>query len=172
MCTNLCIAYTGPFAHLEVCPHCNTSWYDKRILEATQEKTKKPKQQFHTIPIGPQIQAFWRDSASALNMQHCHTKTQKLLNELNIEDKLNKYEDFFAGKEYIHTVKEGKVKEGDTVPMFSMDGTQLYEKKMSDCWIYIWVIFDLSSDQRYKKQHVLPSCVNWAECYNIIKHSY
>jgi hypothetical protein len=37
-----------------------------------------------------------------------------------------------------------------------MDGTQLYAHKASDCWIYIWVIMDLSPDEHYKKRHVLP----------------
>jgi hypothetical protein len=40
--------------------------------------------------------------------------------------------------------------------MLSLDGAQLYEHKASDCWIYIWVIFDHAPDTRYKKKHVLP----------------
>ena len=40
--------------------------------------------------------------------------------------------------------------------MLSIDGAQLYAHKMSDCWIYLWVIMDLSPDDRYKKRHVLP----------------
>lgn len=43
------------------------------------------------------------------------------------------------------------------VLMLSMDGAQLYEHKASDCWIYIWIIFDLSPELRYKKKYVLPS---------------
>jgi len=38
--------------------------------------------------------------------------------------------------------------------MFSVDGAQLYAKKASACWIYIWVLFNLSPDRRYKKKHV------------------
>ena len=38
--------------------------------------------------------------------------------------------------------------------MFSIDGAQLYAKKASACWIYIWVLFNLSPDRRYKKKHV------------------
>jgi Transposase family tnp2 len=40
--------------------------------------------------------------------------------------------------------------------MLSLDGAQLYEHKASDCWIYIWVIFNHAPDARYKKKHVLP----------------
>ncbi|KAF7321196.1 hypothetical protein HMN09_00208100 [Mycena chlorophos] len=42
------------------------------------------------------------------------------------------------------------------VLMFSMDGAQLYRNKVSECWMYIWIIFDRSPDQRYKKRYVLP----------------
>jgi hypothetical protein len=38
--------------------------------------------------------------------------------------------------------------------MFSIDGAQLYAKKASTCWIYIWVLLNLSPDRRYKKQHI------------------
>jgi len=37
-----------------------------------------------------------------------------------------------------------------------MDGAQLYKNKSSDCWIYIWVLFDLGPEFRYKKPYVLP----------------
>ena len=40
--------------------------------------------------------------------------------------------------------------------MMSLDGAQLYQSKQSDCWIYIWVLLDLSPDLRYKKRHVFP----------------
>lgn len=40
--------------------------------------------------------------------------------------------------------------------MLSIDGAQLFEHKASDVWIYIWVIFDLAPDIRYKKKYVLP----------------
>ena len=40
--------------------------------------------------------------------------------------------------------------------MFSADRAQLYRNKKSDCWMYIWVVFDLAPGDRYKKQYVLP----------------
>jgi len=40
--------------------------------------------------------------------------------------------------------------------MLSLNGAQLYEHKASDCWIYIWVIFDHAPHLQYKKKHVLP----------------
>ena len=40
--------------------------------------------------------------------------------------------------------------------MISLDGTQLYESKESDCWIYIWVVMNHSPEKHYKKHYVLP----------------
>ena len=40
--------------------------------------------------------------------------------------------------------------------MFSIDGAQLYTLKVSDCWIYIWIVLERAPDQRYKKKYVLP----------------
>ena len=58
--------------------------------------------------------------------------------------------------DYIKAVSEEKIKSGDTILLFSLDGAQLYEHKQSDFWIYIWVILNLSPDKQYKKKHVLP----------------
>ncbi|KIO11941.1 hypothetical protein M404DRAFT_48044, partial [Pisolithus tinctorius Marx 270] len=46
--------------------------------------------------------------------------------------------------------------ENDIVLSVLLDGAQLYESKQSDCWLYIWIILNLSPDKRYKKTHVLP----------------
>ncbi|ETW85803.1 hypothetical protein HETIRDRAFT_311270, partial [Heterobasidion irregulare TC 32-1] len=40
MCTNTCIAYTGPYADLDKCPLCYESRYDEVHLALT--GTKKP----------------------------------------------------------------------------------------------------------------------------------
>lgn len=69
---------------------------------------------------------------------------------------IDEYQDIFHGEAYLNAVKEGKIKEDDMVLMMSIDGAQLYQSKHSDCWIYIWVILDLSPDLRYKKRHIIP----------------
>ena len=59
MCINSCLAYTGPFSTLKPCPTCGKSQYDQITLESSEGKVKKPQQEFHTIPIGLQLQALW-----------------------------------------------------------------------------------------------------------------
>jgi len=58
MCVNSCLAYTGPFSELSTCPYCNEPRYEAPPSESHRRKNVHiPRQQFHTIPIGPQIQA-------------------------------------------------------------------------------------------------------------------
>ena len=41
--------------------------------------------------------------------------------------------------------------------LFSLDGAQLYRDKLSDCWFFIWILFNLAPDLRYKKTYILPA---------------
>ncbi|KAG2343824.1 hypothetical protein BDR05DRAFT_999731 [Suillus weaverae] len=41
----------------------------------------------------------------------------------------------------------------------AVQSAQLYRSKISDCWIYIWVILDHHPSHHYKKQYVLPGAV-------------
>ncbi|KAF9441077.1 hypothetical protein P691DRAFT_792364 [Macrolepiota fuliginosa MF-IS2] len=123
MCPNSHVAYTGPFSGLDKCPTCSQSHY---LLESG-----KSRQQFHMIPLGPQLQAL------------CPTC------ELPV------YEDIYYGYAYLKAVQEGSIASNDMVVMLSIDGAQLYESKQSDCWIYIWIILNLSPKIRYCQDHVL-----------------
>jgi hypothetical protein len=155
MCINSCLAYTGPFADLETCPKCGESRYDQVKLAASGGKIRASRQDFLTIPLGPQLQALWRDPESAERMRYRDKRTQDALDELQRNGVLESYDDFFQGKDYLNAVSEGKIGSGDMVLMLSIDGAQLYRNKSSDCWIYIWVVFDHAPDLRYKKKYVL-----------------
>jgi hypothetical protein len=48
MCINTCIAYTGPFSDLEMCPYCNTPCYDPVVLEKSGGQKKTAQREFHT----------------------------------------------------------------------------------------------------------------------------
>jgi hypothetical protein len=154
MCINTCIAFTGPWSTVDKCPKCQTMRYDP--LKSTAEK-KVPRQRFYTIPLGPQLQALWRTPEGAEQMRYRQRRTNELLAELNEEEGvLGAYDDILCGSDYLSAVQEGVINEDDMVLMFSIDGAQLYEKKASDCWIYIWILVDHSPDRRYKKRHILP----------------
>lgn len=151
MCIKSCIGFTGPYKDLESCPHCGKHRY-------TKVSGSIPRKQFNMIPIGPQLQALWRSADSAKEMLYRQNYTERILDELARTEGIHTspFRDFFDGTNYLYAVLDGKIKPGDMVLIFSMDGAQLYWMKMSDCWIYIWIILDLSPNACYKKKCVLP----------------
>ncbi|KAJ3566895.1 hypothetical protein NP233_g6715 [Leucocoprinus birnbaumii] len=156
MCPNKsCVAFTGPFKDLDECPICGASRWDQVKLD--KKKKKVAAKTFCTIPIGSQIQAAFSSPESAEAMKYRSERTRQIV-ESAIGERLEIpiFEDFVDGSEYLSAYQRGDVKDDDVMLMLSLDGAQLYEHKMSDCWIYIWVILELSPDRRYKKHHVLP----------------
>jgi len=148
MCINSCIAYTGLFKDLQTCPECGKHRFDPF--------TKKAHQKLHTIPLGPQLQAIQQGAKNSLEANYHLAVMEKIMKDLDLHDgKIPLIKDFFFGQAYIDKVDEGFIKEHDMVLMFSMDGAQLYASKASDCWIYIWIIFDYIPGTHYRKKHVL-----------------
>ena len=158
MCPNTCLAFTGPFSDLEVCPLCQASWWNQEKLQGTSGCIKVPAQQFTTIPVGPQLQARNRSPASATSMRYLWEKVQELLRDIVATRSPNipLVDDVAMGWDLLGAVLDGHIKERDIVLMVSMDGAQLYESKESDCWMYIFIIANLSPDTRYRKLNVLP----------------
>ena len=166
MCPKGCIAYTGPFASLENCPECTTSRYktDDELSDFARKKKarneKIPRQQFYTIPLGPQIQALWRTPQSAFCMRYHNQRTAEILALAKKNHGIVPvYEDVFDGKEYLDAYLAGQVRDDDTLLMFSWDGAQLYRDKESDCFFGIWIVLNLSPELRYKMKHILPALI-------------
>jgi len=118
-----------------------------------------PSRQFHTIPLGPQLQALWRTRDSANNIRYRRRRTAEIFEEICSTHTVETYDDFFTGFVYIEAVREGTITDNDMLLMLSLDGAQLYQSKQSDCWVYIWVILDHSPDVRYKRKQILISAV-------------
>ena len=126
MCINSCAAYTGPLSSFETCPKCGETRYDAAQRAASGGKKLIPRQVFHTMPIGPQLQALWRNPDTAISMRYRDIRTQQILEELEHSDgELHTYSDFLHRSDYLEAVAEGRIKSGDVVLMFSMDGAQL-----------------------------------------------
>ena len=77
MCPKTCIAYTGPYSSLNQCPECETPRHNPERLAASSGRNKIPQRQFYTIPLGPQIQALWRNPEGAKAMRHHVIETAK-----------------------------------------------------------------------------------------------
>jgi hypothetical protein len=166
MCPKGCIAYTGPFVNMDNCPDCNTSRYktDEELSASGRIKKKKnakvPRQQFYTIPLGPQLQALWRTPQSAFFMRYRNRRTQQILALAKGNSGIVPvYEDIFDGKEYLDSYLAGQIRDDDTVVMFSWDGAQLYRDKESSCFFGIWIVLNLSPEIRYKKKYILPALI-------------
>ena len=161
MCIKSCIAYTGPFLDLQECPMCSELRYDQFMLQASSGRVKIPCQEFHTIPIGPQLQALYRSPESASHAHYLHKERSRILARLELDDDdngesigLDEYSDILHGTDIITAFQDGRIEESDIVLIFSIDGAQLYAKKASACWIYIWVLVNLSPTKCYKKNCV------------------
>lgn len=153
MCVNSCVAFTGPFKDLDKCPTCDEGRYQEN------KKTGKPqpRQQFYTIPLGPQLQAMWRTPEGADRMRYRNRKTDEIIQKIIDEGKISCFEDVLHGSEYLEAHRSDKIGPDDILVMFAIDDAQLYRDKESDCWFAIWVILNISPDQRYKKKYVLPA---------------
>ncbi|KIK17012.1 hypothetical protein PISMIDRAFT_112278, partial [Pisolithus microcarpus 441] len=156
MCPNSCAAFTGPYSNLEQCPLCETSRWNQELLQSTNGRSRMPAKKFTTIPLGPQLQALYRDPDQACQMRYLHERTQQIIAEIRRTGSISVVDDIAAGWDYLGAVLDGDIKKDDIVLMVSLDGAQLYESKQSDCWIYIWIILNLAPDKRYKKVHVCP----------------
>ena len=145
----------GPFADLETCPVCSESRYDMTRSQSNCGRERIPWQEFHTILVGPQIQDLYRNSDSASHAHYLREERARMLTELEHQPYLDEYTDVLHGADMIEAFQDGRIGEDDIVLMFSIDGAQLYAQKLSACWIYIWVLLNLSPTVRYKKKHVL-----------------
>ncbi|KAI0364293.1 hypothetical protein BV20DRAFT_910829, partial [Pilatotrama ljubarskyi] len=111
---------------------------------------------FDTLPFGPQAQTLYLSRQNATYMKRRKQLTAELITRLQLGIAMEDIEDFYCSSDYLDAVDSGLISDDDFTLMFSVDGAQLYESKQSDCWVYIWVVFELGPDKRYKKCNVFP----------------
>ncbi|KIK81446.1 hypothetical protein PAXRUDRAFT_62071, partial [Paxillus rubicundulus Ve08.2h10] len=156
MCQDSCMAFTGPFEDSDDCPMCGISRWDVVKLQESNGQCKVPVRKFLTILLGPQLQARYRDAQSAQDMNWLHDKADEIIEEIRRTGRIGVVEDIVMGWDFLGAKLDGDIKPGDIILLASMDGAQLYEDKESDCWMYIWILVNLSPDKRYRKLNVLP----------------
>ena len=150
MCQDTCVGFTGPFTDCERCPICGTDRY--------RPDTREPRRQFITIPLGPVIQALYASPDTAEKMHYREQTTADILRYAETHGgNLEEYNDTTCGRNYLDAVRTGKINRDDVLVQFSLDGAQLYRDKESDCWIFVYIIHNLSPEVRYKKKLVIPA---------------
>jgi len=93
ICINSCVVFTGPFLELESCPVCAEPWYDQFQIQTSDGKDRAPHHEFHTIPIGPQIQALYCALESAKYAHYLHEERSRVLSEIHSKGCLAEYSD-------------------------------------------------------------------------------
>jgi hypothetical protein len=139
MCIDTCTAFTGPFTLLDACPKCLRPRYHPGM--------RKPHRQFLTIPIGPVLQALYRSEETAEQMHYLERITEQILKDIeNNGGTVKEYNDTACGIHNLNAWHMGLIKKGNVLLQLSLDGAQLYRDKESDCWIFIYIIHNLSPD--------------------------
>ena len=154
MCINTCVAYTGPFLDLEACPICSEPWYDQFCFDSSDGRDRIPRQEFHTILIGLQLQVLYREPKSAMHAHYMRMEQLHIIADIDHKGFLDKYSDVIHDSSLIEAFQDGCIREDDIALLFSINGAQLYAKKASACWIYISVLLNLSPARCYKKRHI------------------
>ncbi|EJD36916.1 hypothetical protein AURDEDRAFT_173986 [Auricularia subglabra TFB-10046 SS5] len=148
LCIDSCVAFTGPYADLLHCPKCGKP----RYLPGG----KKPQQRMSTFPIGPQIQAMHRHAHTAQLLDYWDQRTSALLSHLYGGNRIDLIDDTLCGSDILREMINGKLGPDDTALIVSLDGLQLYRNKQSGCWIWAFILVNLTPGSRYKKKYVLP----------------
>jgi hypothetical protein len=120
MCFNSCLAFTGPFSHLQACPVCGEPRYDP--IQLNLKRKNIPRKEQCTILLGPQIQALRRSETSAHEAKYRDEKTQeifKALDELTSDDNFV-YDDILCGSQYLNLANELQLTDDDTVVCLSI----------------------------------------------------
>lgn len=154
MCPGSCIAYTGPYNELSVCPRCSTTRYFP--------DTDKPRKRFTTIPIGPVIQAFYGSRDVADHMHYLERRLAANADQLRQPGSggnLDIYDDTACGKELIDAWTKGTFLKSDIALQLSIDGAQLRPDQPSEAWVFIWIFHNLPPQLRYKKRFVIPASI-------------
>jgi hypothetical protein len=125
MCINSCVTYTGPFSNLEACPICSEPQYDIFRLESSNGGDRVPRQEFHTIPIGPQLQALYREPESAKHTHYMHTEGSRVLAEIDHKGFLDEYSDVLHGNDLIEAFQNERIGEDDITILFHCGQTTI-----------------------------------------------
>ena len=78
-----------------------------------------------------------------MHTHYLHAERSCVLSEIQSKGCLDEYLDVLHSTNLVDVFEDGCIEGDDIVLMFLIDGAQLYVRKASACWIYIWVLFNL-----------------------------
>jgi hypothetical protein len=94
-------------------------------------------------------------------MHHHICHTEEILSHKTDDSQVNikTYNDVYVGSDYLKAVNSGHISPNDMTFLLLINRVQLYQNKACDCWIFIWVVFDLPPEFHYKKKYVLIATI-------------
>ena len=89
-------------------------------------------------------------------MKYAEEKLQEIVDQCEENGTMQDFQDWCHGTDFVKAFQDGHLKKGDPILMFLINGMQLFHNKLSDCWMNIWIIFNLDPKTgHYKKVSVL-----------------
>ena len=117
----------------------------------------KPRRQFTTIPISPVLQAFYTSPQIAAEMHYLEKRLTEISEHLRTHDgQMEYYDDTACSHDLLQAWASGQFTKDDIGLQLSIDGAQLYRDKLSDCWMFIWIVHNFRPGLRYTKSFVIP----------------
>ncbi|KIK75747.1 hypothetical protein PAXRUDRAFT_18733 [Paxillus rubicundulus Ve08.2h10] len=110
----------------------------------------------HSIGTYLALEHSSQDAYERVRHSHAICWNTIVLEHLRETGEIPVVDDVVMGWDFLGAVLDGDIKPDDIVVMVSLNGAQLYQSKESDCWIYVWVLLNMSPDKRYKKINVIP----------------
>ncbi|KAJ8519136.1 hypothetical protein ONZ45_g3888 [Pleurotus djamor] len=176
VCPNNCIAYTGQFEHLTVCPG------KRRVKDTSQKKVRTldipcrlpkirsasgtvPQAQMLVVPVLAKIRAMFANETFSGHLRY-RDRLMRQTMALLAKGAEIRYQDFGNGRVQEELRKRGFTFSGspnnddfELAFAFTSDGVQLTMKKESDTWVLMIIILDLPPSLRYRMENTIVVCV-------------
>jgi hypothetical protein len=150
-CVKSCMAFTGPYSHLDDCLKCG-----EPRREAGQRRSYMV-----TFPLGPQIQALHRSERTSELLDYWPRLAESVLQKMHLGESLDDLvrSDIALGNDMLSMLRFGKLGPDDTIVLLTLDAAQLQGNKESSSYMWVYILLNFAPDGRYKMKRVLPAGV-------------
>ncbi|KAF8752888.1 Transposase family tnp2 [Rhizoctonia solani] len=137
-CINSCIAYTGVYQRLELCPWCGEARYTAHRKNPVR---RVPRRTFHYLPLIPRLINLFRSPPMAELLQYRSRRRPKP----------NTLSDIFDGRYYLQLLQDNT----DMALGLSTDGVGPFKTRKQQCWPLIIINYNLPPSIRTRLENIL-----------------
>jgi hypothetical protein len=157
MCRKSCIAYTGAYKDLDMCPFVSMTGTKCGEPRFTSGAKKRPVAQVTILPVMETIKALFANSESVHQICHRDACLRAALQAVGTAATMPRYSDF--GDSVIHQYQHNNLhlfQDSRNIALaLSTDGAQLTMKKQSNTWLLILIVLNLPPSIRYTSGNVI-----------------